>query len=295
MKPDLIWAGISAMGPDYPEAAGYDPAIQAMTGFMDVTGPADGPPTLAGIPLVDLKAGDEVFSNVWMALAERAMHGTGKRIDVSMVQSAASWLITLLPLIDFECEDWELARCGNEHRKFVPTNAYPTRDGAVLLAIGSDALWQRLVSLPRFAGVANDVRATNQGRVADRNAIHVDIAAATRAYSTDEIVGDLKQARIPHAPIRTVREAMELAAISDKLTSTTTPQGATVRMQPTAVDNTGAPSSFSFPPQYGEHTRAVLREVGYDDSEIESLNRAGAVAGPEAVANQQQQRETLGQ
>ncbi len=294
VKPDLIWAGISAMGPDYPDAAGYDPAIQAMAGFMDVTGSADGPPTLSGIPLVDLKAGDEVFSNVWMALAERAVNGTGKRIDVSMVQSAASWLITLLPLIDFGCEDWELGRCGNEHRKFVPTNAYPTRDGAVLLAIGSDALWQRLVSLPRFAGVANDVRSTNQGRVADRHAIHTDIAAATKAHTTEEVVGDLKQARIPHAPIRTVREAMELAAISDKLTSTTTPDGTVVRMQPSAVDTGFEKSHFSFPPQYGEHTEAVLREVGYGPDEITALNRQGAIAGPDAITPRNDTQEKVG-
>ena len=58
-KPDIIWAGISAMGPDYPEVPGYDPVIQAMAGFMELTGFENGPPTLSGVPLVDLKAGDE--------------------------------------------------------------------------------------------------------------------------------------------------------------------------------------------------------------------------------------------
>jgi len=67
VKPDLIWAAISAMGPDYPDAAGYDPAIQAQVGYMEVTGMLDGPPTLAGIPLVDLKA----------AVAEQVMSGRG--------------------------------------------------------------------------------------------------------------------------------------------------------------------------------------------------------------------------
>ncbi len=154
VKSDLIWAGISALGPDYPNTAGYDPIIQAMAGYMEITGTADGPPTLSGVPLVDLKAGDEAYANIWMALAERATTGEGKRIDVSMLQAASSWLITVLPLIDFDCEDWEVARCGNEHRKFVPTNAYPTQDGAVLIAIGSDALWKRLGDIPKFAGIA---------------------------------------------------------------------------------------------------------------------------------------------
>ncbi len=61
VKPDLIWAGISAMGPEYPEAPGYDPVIQAMCGYMEVTGDPTGPPTVMGLPVIDLKAGDEVY------------------------------------------------------------------------------------------------------------------------------------------------------------------------------------------------------------------------------------------
>ena len=95
VKPDLIWAGISAMGPDYPEAPGYDPVIQAMCGYMEVTGDPTGPPTVMGLPVIDLKAGDEVFANVLLALLERHETGRGKAIHVSMLQAAASWLITV--------------------------------------------------------------------------------------------------------------------------------------------------------------------------------------------------------
>ena len=71
----LIWAGLSAMGADYPDVPGYDPALQAMSGYMDVTGDANGLPTLCGVPFVDLKAGDEVFANVCLALARREQSG----------------------------------------------------------------------------------------------------------------------------------------------------------------------------------------------------------------------------
>jgi len=94
VKPDLIWAAISAMGPEYPDTPGYDPVIQAMAGYMELTGDPGGPPTLSGVPLIDLKAGDEVYAGVMLALAERAETGLGSRIDVSMLQAAASWLIT---------------------------------------------------------------------------------------------------------------------------------------------------------------------------------------------------------
>jgi len=284
VKPDLIWAAISAMGPDYPDAAGYDPAIQAQVGYMEITGMLDGPPTLSGVPLVDLKAGDEIYANVWKALAERATTGQGSRIDVSMMQAAASWLITVLPLIDFDCEPWEITRAGNEHRKFVPTNAYPTTDGAVLFAIGSDAGWRRFSELPRFKSVASAERATNVGRVKGRVALHADIGAITRQTSTADLIADLKRAKIPHAPINTVPQAMELEAIARKLTSTTAPDGRRVRLPPMAVDHAGAPQHFSFPPGYGEQSDAILREVGYDAAAIAALHAKRAVAGPEAVS-----------
>jgi len=277
-KPDLIWAGISAMGPENPNAAGYDPIIQAMAGYMEITGAADGPPTLSGVPLVDLKAGDEVYANLWMALAERAYSGEGKRIDVSMIQVAASWLITVLPLIDFGCEDWEITRCGNEHRKFVPTNAYPTKDGSVLVAIGSDPLWQRLCAIPKFSGIAKPGREVNEGRLEQRDAIHADITAVTSRFSRKEILADLQGARIPHAPINTVRQVMDLEAIRSKLTSTTMPDGTPIRMQPMAVDVPNGETELSFPPGYGEHTTDILHEVGYDETEIQALKDSGAIA-----------------
>jgi itaconate CoA-transferase len=71
VKPDLIWAGISAMGPEYPDVPGYDPVIQAMCGYMEVTGDPAGSPTQMGVPVIDLKAGDEVYANVMLALLER--------------------------------------------------------------------------------------------------------------------------------------------------------------------------------------------------------------------------------
>lgn len=284
VKPDLIWAAISAMGPDYPDAAGYDPAIQAQVGYMEVTGMLDGPPTLSGIPLVDLKAGDEVYANVWKALAERATTGQGSRIDVSMMQAAASWLITVLPLVDFDCEPWEITRAGNEHRKFVPTNAYPTKDGAVLFAIGSDAGWRRFTEIESFRSVASPQRATNVGRVKDRVAIHADIAAVTKQRTTAEMIADLRRAKIPHAPINTVPQAMDIEAIARKLTATTAPDGRRVRLPPMAVDQPEAQQHFSFPPRYGEQTDAILHEAGYDAAAVAALRGKGVIAGPEAVS-----------
>jgi len=276
--PELIWAGISAQGPDDPEAPGYDPVIQALAGYLVVTGARDGPPTLMGLPVIDLKAGDELYANVMLALLERAESGHGKEIHVSMLQAAASWLITVLPLIDFGCQPSEITRAGNEHRKFIPTNVYATSDGYVFLAIGSDVQWRRFTAIPKFAGVANPVRTTNEGRHAERDAIHRDIGAVTRAHPADAILADLRGATIPATRIHDVRQVRELPQLRDRLTRTTLPDGRVVRMQPMAVDLPQARTGLDFAPKYGQHTRSVLAEAGLSEREIAELFDAGVAS-----------------
>jgi crotonobetainyl-CoA:carnitine CoA-transferase CaiB-like acyl-CoA transferase len=249
-----------------------------MVGYMELTGDPEGPPMLSGVPIIDLKAGDEVYAGVMLALAERAETGHGRAIHVSMLQAAASWLITTLPLIDFDCAPDEITRAGNEHRKFIPTSVYPTRDGFIYMAIGNDAQWRRLTAVPKFAPLANAVRETNEGRHRERKAILYEIAAITREHPSEAITEDLVRATIPNAQINTIRDVQALEALRDKLTLTLTPAGKTVRMQPAAVDWPGQNTELPFPPKYGQHTRELLRQAGYLDGEIDALAKEGAVA-----------------
>jgi crotonobetainyl-CoA:carnitine CoA-transferase CaiB-like acyl-CoA transferase len=280
VKPDIIWAGVSAMGPQFPDTPGYDPAIQAMAGYMEVTGDPDGPPMLSGIPLVDLKAGDEVYANVCLALAEKAETGEGRAIHVSMFQAAASWLITTLPLLDFDCDPSEVTRCGNEHRKFIPVNAYPTQDGFILVAVGNDLQWERLTQMPEFATLAAPGRRTNAGRHAERQAIHRDMAEVTARHSTAELAERFAASHIPHAPIQTIQEVRDTEALGGKLTTTRTPQGRIIHLPPLAVDLEDARTEYAFAPRYSEHTRPVLAEAGFPGSEIAGLTDAGIIPSP---------------
>ncbi len=278
IKPDIIWAGISAMGPDYPNVPGYDPAIQAMSGFMELTGDKDGMPTLTGVPVIDLKAGDEVFAGVCLALLQRSDSGAGKAIHVSMLQIAASWLITTLPLIDFDCDPSEITRAGNEHRKFVPSNVYKTKDGYIYVAIGNDLQWQRLTEIPAFRRIAAEQRATNKGRMQELQQIYQDIGAVTARTNTAELVRFFEQATIAHAVINTVSEVRDLKALRDKLTTTQTPDGKLVHMQPMPVDDAGATTRLSFPPKYGEHTHSILAEAGFGTQQLTELENAGVIS-----------------
>lgn len=273
---NLVWIGVSAGGPDRPDMPGYDPALQATLGYMDLTGQPDGPPTLMGVPMIDLKAGDEVFAQTMRTLVEQS-EGDKKsaRIDVSMARAAASWLQTTSPLLDLGATAQEVRRSGNEHREFVPVNVYATADSWLYLAIGNDVQWRRLTSLAPFRALAKEGRETNEGRKADRAAIHDELAAILRTHEIAELLPLLQEGGLVASPVHTVEEVRELPGIREHLTRTVLPDGRELRLPPTAVDTER--TEFPLAPRYGEHTRKILQETGLEESEIDDLKGRGVV------------------
>ncbi len=281
LKPDLIWCCISAMGLRHPNVPGYDPVVQALCGYMDLTGDPEGPPMQCGPPIIDLKAGDEAFAQVMLALWERSQAGSGKCIDVSMAHSAASLLQTFLPMLDMDSPPDELRRSGNQHRQFIPVNAYATADGYIYLAIGSDAQWGRLVGGELFGALQQPRFATNESRRSHKADLHAAIEAITRRQPSEVVAVALAGAAIPHAPITPVEGVMKLPFVAESALHTVAPDGRVVRLPPPAVPTAhleATSGEVPFCPGYGEHTRAVLAEAGHTDGEITSLVDSGAVA-----------------
>lgn len=280
-KEDLIWCCISAMGLAHPDVPGYDPVIQALCGYMDLTGHPDGPPLQCGPPLVDLKAGDEAFVQIILALMERNETGRGKQIDISMARAAVSWLHTFLPMLDMDSPPSELKRSGNEHRQFIPVNAYKTKDGFIYMAIGSDAQWSRIVKKPMFASLDQKRFSTNEGRRKDKSELHSAMEAITRKFPSVEVSELLASAAIPHSLITPIEEVADLPFISSTALKTTAPDGRIVRLPPPAVNTDHLEQinrTLPFAPAYGEQTDALLIEIGLSSSEIVSLREQGVVA-----------------
>lgn len=280
-RPELVWCCISAQGLAYPDVPGYDPVLQALCGYMDLTGEPDGPPMQCGPPIIDLKAGDEAFAQVLLALLEKKDTGRGRAIDISMAQVATSWLMTFLPMLDMGSPPSELKRSGNQHRQFIPTNAYPTADGFIYMAVGSDAQWARLIEQPELASLAIPELATNEGRRAGKVELHRDIADITKKLPTEAVSRALARASIPHAPITPIEKVMDLDFLQGTLLSTTAPDGRRIRLPPPGartphLDAVGG--ELPFAPAYGEHTDAVLGEVGLDKERIAALRESGVVA-----------------
>jgi crotonobetainyl-CoA:carnitine CoA-transferase CaiB-like acyl-CoA transferase len=249
--------------------------MQALLGYMDLTGQRDGPPTLMGVPMIDLKAGDEVFAQTMRALAEQAEGGRGVRIDVSMARAAASWLQTTLPLLDLDASAGDVRRSGNEHREFVPVNVYETADSWLYLAIGNDVQWRRLVSIGPFASLASESRETNEGRKTEQAAIHAELAGLIRRHRTEELLDLLRKAGLVVAPVNSLSAVREMSGVREHLIRTTLPDGREVRLPPAAVATERR--EFSLAPRYGEHSRKVLEEARLAPSEIDDLIKQGVV------------------
>ena len=269
VKSDLIWLGITGFGPDHDEAA-YDPVLQARAGFMELTGDAGGPPTVFGLPMVDLGAAEHGYSEVVKALYRRATTGEGARIDVSMLRSAVSWMVAPIALSSSLGE--RVARKGNRHQFFAPVAVHRTRDGHVYLAVGNDQQWAALTALPRFAGLDRPEYAANAGRIADVDGLDRALADCFADLGTGEALESLRHAGVPVSRVSTLADVVADPLVAERLMQVTDPRsGLRIALPAPPV---GEPPALSFPPRLGEHNEKIYGEaLGLAPERLAELRR----------------------
>jgi crotonobetainyl-CoA:carnitine CoA-transferase CaiB-like acyl-CoA transferase len=266
-KPDLIWLGITGFGPDHDEAA-YDPILQARAGFMELTGEPDGPPTAFGLPMVDLGAAEHGYGEVMKALYRRAVTGEGARIDLSMLRSAVSWMVS--PLLLAASLGELITRKGNTHQFFAPVSVFQTRDGYVYVAIGNDLQWEALVRLPAFASLARPEYDTNAGRIEDAPSLHRELGEIFRALTTAEALALCQGAGVPIARVSTLADVVADPLVAPSLQRVTDPRTGLAVLLP--APPVGAPPELAFPPRLGEHNDAIYGGVlGYPPERLADL------------------------
>src|SRR6266487_5152815 len=207
MNPGLIYCSISGYGHDGPYAMrpGYDFVAQAESGIMSVTGEVEGEPQRVGSPVADVSAGLYACMSILAALHVREKTGKGQHIDISLLEAAVSLLSNVSS--NYLISGEEAERYGNAHPNIVPYQAFPTRDGYIVVACGNDRLYQALCHLLGHDELAADARfATNPQRVRNRKELIPILRELFLNGDTAAWLEELRAAGIPCGPINPVSQ-----------------------------------------------------------------------------------------
>ena len=248
--PRLVVASVGGFGGADADRPAYDLLAQAVSGLMSITGDPDGPPTKVGVALLDLIAGLECAVGALAALVGR---GRAAHVHVNLVEVGVSSLINVLAnhLASGEVP----GRHGNAHPNIAPYESFEARDGHLVIAVGNDAQFVRLLGILGLED-ADGRFATNPMRVAARPALRDWLSERIGLRDRDELVRALTGADVPAGPVNSVAEAV--VAMGDGWTQRI--EGMTLAPSPIRVDG-AVPTPRLVPPGLGEHTDAVLADL----------------------------------
>jgi crotonobetainyl-CoA:carnitine CoA-transferase CaiB-like acyl-CoA transferase len=278
--PRLVAVDLSGYGPVGPfrDKRAYDLLVQSEAGLVSVTGTPEAP-AKAGIPIADIAAGMYIFSGVLAGLLRRERGGGGAALDVSMFDTVVEWMGHQVQHTLHTGE--QPPRMGVSHPAIAPYNRYPTADGnEVMLGIQNDREWRRLAAdlLGKPELGTDPAYATNVARTANRDAVDALVGAATARLTTQDLTTLLDAAGIATARLNELPQVIEHPQLSarDRWREVGSPVGPL----PTPLPPIGFPADpprLDPIPALGQHTGAVLTELGYTDDEIAGLRAAGAI------------------
>jgi crotonobetainyl-CoA:carnitine CoA-transferase CaiB-like acyl-CoA transferase len=284
-NPGLVLCSISAFGRTGSRAAepGYDAMIQASGGLMSITGPDDddgGRPQKVGVAIADIMAGMYAVSAILAALVARERSGRGQRIDVPLYDSQVAWLAN--QAMNYLVGGEVPGRLGTAHPNLVPYQAFATRDGDVMLAVGNDRQFRACMECVGLEALGRDERfANNDARVRNRQELIGILGTRLEQESTDYWLDRFSRCDVPASPINDIGEVLSGSFAQERglVRSVENASGDAVPLvrNPVAFEDT--PVAYDrAPPLLGEHTGEVLAEwLGYSPQQIDALRREAAI------------------
>jgi formyl-CoA transferase len=276
-NPKIVYVSISGYGQFGPLSGrvGYDPVAQFYSGWASQNGEKEGLPVKAGTWLCDDLAGTHGALSALAALHHARNTGEGQHVDVSLVDSvlfASNGYLTAGAL------DIDLPKWGSQFEIAAPVNRYECTDGFVFAGVLLDTHWQRLADIMGKPELKTDERyATNFARIQAGNRDDVDnfLAAWCKTKSTSEVENIFEQAGLPATRVNTYQEVAERSQTEarDMLQPIKLSDGKEVPLTGPAAKFSKTPTRVRDPaPPLGKHTKEVLLDIGYDESEINRLS-----------------------
>jgi formyl-CoA transferase/CoA:oxalate CoA-transferase len=277
----LIVCSISGFGADGPYAArpGFDPIAQGMSGLMSLTGTEQSGPTRVGIAISDLLAGIFAAHGIQLALLARQKTGRGQLVDTSLLEATIgvlSWGAGMY----FESGK-SPGPAGHHHPLTAPAGRFRARDGYLIVAAATDAIFDRLaLALGNEEWVLDDRFKDAPARLANRPALFAALEEAFASQDVAHWVETLNAAGVPAGPVLGLAEVFADPQVlaREMLVRLPHPERETFLTTGLPVKLSETPGAIRrAPPLHGEHTGAVLREVGYRAAEIDVLAKAGVI------------------
>lgn len=258
-NPQLIYGQITGYGSDN-DRVGYDAVLQAESGFMDLNGEKNGPPTKMPVALIDVLAGHQLKEGLLLALLNKERTGKGCLVEVSLIETAVSSLVN-------QASNWLVAnklptRQGSSHPNIAPYGeSFETADGKrVLLAIGSDRQFQDLCLI---LGLSPDAKyATNQLRVQNRVELAELLKPAFQSRQATELMAQIHRKKIPAGIIQTVKDALQMPEIENTILNASGLKGIRGFVAHFS-DDSSQQSDLKIlpPPHFGEHNDEILHSI----------------------------------
>jgi len=278
----IVYCSISGFGQTGPRRAeaGYDAMMQAEAGLMSITGPADGPPFRLGVAIGDIATGMFAVQGILAALYARERSQRGQRVDIAMLDAVTA-LLTYQASIAFATGDTP-SRMGNRHPSIAPYDTFTAADGEFVLSVGNDDQFRRLAGILRRPELGIDPQyATNADRVRHYDALRDTLSRLFSSWARADLLAALTAAGVPCSAVRSVTEALQDPQLSarEMIVPLEHVSAGGIRVLGSPLKLSETPASVRTPPPaLGQHTDAVLREIGLSDSDIASLRAARAIA-----------------
>ena len=278
--PRLIVCDISGFGSSgpYRDRKAYDLLIQSESGFLSITGSPE-EPARAGCSIADIAAGTYAYSGILAALLQRGQSGRGCHIDVSMLESMLEWMSQAL-YYAFDGAD-SAPRTGAAHATIYPYGPFPAAGNeTVMLGLQNEREWTVFCDkvLLRPALARDERFSSNALRVQARRELRAIIAEAFSQLTAGQVIERLDAAGIANARVNGMREVWAHAQLGarERWVEIDTPAGRVPALLPPGLPDTCTPRMGSVP-ALGEHTEAILREIGLHEESIARLRTEQAI------------------